>query len=285
MACDFVAVTHKIVKELQVHVYREEDFGEKADNAIRPVRVVKLDSVCEDDRSVPILIKCLTADKLILSATQSSDCVTVSSRLFKCIVGQDACLLSSPAIIVCPPGGSAYVAPVKMLDTHPSLRTFVTNAEDEATMTNCSGLKLLSETTSKVVTLNLLSVKTKLKGSEDKRISLTEMIVIVCENGLVHFLSVPQEDKGDLNHCLQTLTFSVDSPVVCACSFEDKLYHSTGRYLCETTVSLGVASAKEGKYVPHTEVRRFQLLGVEDLMPYKPDGVVDTEGMALTVNI
>ena len=271
VACGHVAVTSKVESGLTVQIYVEKDFGRLGDATVRPIRVLKLDLAIQlyNNNSYQILNKFLISDEIISIPTQSSDCVSVPVGLYKALVGQDVCLLSSPVIVVTPPGGSVYFASIKTLDTSQPVRSVLTNP------TPNSRLKLLCETTSNIILLGVM----KIKISEKRTSLFSEMLTVCCQNGLVQMIGIPQDETSNTAGVLETWSVSVDSPIQCAYCFKDKLYHSTGRYICETTVSFTVQSAKEEKFVLNTETRRFQLPGVKDIAAYIPGGLIETDGM------
>ena len=270
VACGFVAVSSRVQSRLNVHIYEEKDFCEQGNASVMPLRVLELNldiGRCEND-SERILTKILISKGITLTNTKSSDCLNVSMELFKALVGQDVCLLCSPVLLLAPPGGSLYFAPIKTLDTSQPMGSLVTCP------TPNSRLKLLCETTSDVILLDVMNIKI----SETKTTQLSEMLLVCSQNGLVYLIGIHQDMANDMIGVLQTWSVSVDSPILCAFCFKSKLYHSTGRYICETTVSFTVQSAKGEKLVPMTEVRRFQLPGVEHIASYVPAGIFETDG-------
>lgn len=271
VSCGFVAVTCKIESELAVQIYFEKDLSRSVDSVICPVRVINLKCLGQlDDQCLgQIITKYLTSGEMITTHTPSSDCIDIPAKLFKAIVGQDVCLLNSPAILVCPPDGSVYFAPVRALDTSLPRGAAVTSSVFS------SAFKLLCETADEVMTLSVM----KIKITKDKQVVMTEMLVACCQNGLVCMIGLPLDETSDAFP--QTWTFPVDSPIKCVSCFKDKLYHSTGRYVCETTVTFTKHSSRVGKFIPHTEVRRFQLAGVEHITAYAPDNLIETDGITI----
>ena len=268
VACGFVAVSSRVQSRLNVQIYEEKDFCEQGNASVRPLRDLELNldiERCEND-SERILTKILISKEIISTNTQSSDYLNVPMGLYKALVGQDVCLLCSPVLLVAPSGGSLYFAPIKTLDTCTS--------QPMGSLVSCptpnSRLKLLCETTSDVILLDVMNIKI----SETKTTQLSEMLLVCSQNGLVYLIGIHQDMANDMI----TWSVSVDSPILCAFCFKNKLYHSTGRYICETTVSFTVQSAKGEKLVPLTEVRRFQLPGVEHIAAYVPAGIFETDG-------
>ena len=280
VACGLVAVTSRVQSGLKIQIYEEKDLCKQVDANIGPFRILELELDIKpfrneseqllsfQDNSEQICTKCLISEDIISTNNKSSDCLNVPIGLFKALVGQDGCLLRSPVILVAPPGGCLYFAPIKTLDTAQPMRKFV---KDE---TSNSILKMLCETTSDVILLDVL----KIEISQIRTKQFAEMLCAFSQNGLVYFMGIHEDTTHDMSGVLQTWSVSVDSPVLCACCYKNMLYHSTGRYVCETTVSFTIQSAMGGKLVPHTEVRRFHLVGVEHIAAYIPEGIFETDG-------
>ena len=277
VAYGFVVVMCKTDLTLEVQIYREKDFC-KIGSIIEPVRVIEIDNICYSENRLylkHIPVKCLTSAKIISTSSQSSDSVSISTSLFKTIVGQDICLLNSPAVVISPPGGTVYFAPFKDLKMASPMGIVAEDSKSALEQKSISGFKILCETTSEVALFDVMSVKTYAQGTENSAKDVTEMLVTCCQNGLVSLMA-----DFSIYKVLQVLSFSVDSPVRCVCCFRDKLYHSTGRYVCETTVSLTDLSLKMEKFAINTNVRRFQMPGVENMTPYIPEGNTQTNGKA-----
>lgn len=269
VACGLVAVITRAQSRFSVQIYQEKDFCEVVDAAVTPFQVLELDLHIGQFKNdlEKILTKFLISEEIISTDTQSSDCLNVPVGLYKALVGQDVCLLSSPVILVAPPGGSLYFAPIKTLDSSRPMRSVITD------QTSNSRFKLLCETTSDVILLDIM----KIKIAEARTTKFSEMLLVCSQNGLVHLMGIHHKDKNVSSGLPQTWSASVDGPILCACCFNNRLYHSTGRYICETTVSFTVQSAKGEKLVPQTEVRRFQLPGVEHIAAYVPKGIIETD--------
>ena len=278
VAKEFVVIACRTGSEREVCVYRENDLGKAG--SLETIRIFTLNNPCnyqienKHEFEQTILVKCLISAQISIDS-QSSDSIIISANLYKAIVGQDVCLLGSPTIVVCPPDGSVYFAPIKVLELSDRNVSVASTSLRDDYRHGFSQFRILCETTSQVVFLDVMKIKS---FSDDEETDCTggevEVLVICCQNGLVSLMT----DLGK-EMFLQTQTFSIDSPVRCVCSFRNKLYHSTGRYVCETTVSC--TRVRGDKFVVKPEIRRFQLSGVEDMLAYIPEASIQTYGKAI----
>ena len=276
VAKEFVVIACRTGSEREVCVYRENDLGKAG--SLETIRIFTLNNPCnyqienKHEFEQTILVKCLISAQISIDS-QSSDSIIISASLYKAIVGQDVCLLGSPTIVVGPPDGSVYFAPIKGLDLSDRNVSAASTSMRDDYRHGFSQFRILCETTSQVVFLDAMKIKSSSDDEETDTGGEVEVLVICCQNGLVSLMT----DLGK-QMLLQTQTFSIDSPVRCVCSFRNKLYHSTGRYVCETTVSC--TRVRGDKFVVKPEIRRFQLSGVEDMLAYIPEASIQTDGKA-----
>ncbi|XP_071137426.1 uncharacterized protein [Mytilus edulis] len=154
---------------------------------------------------------------------KSSDCLRISRNLFKSLLGSELALMNSAVILVCPPFGSVFYAPIKSID-------------DEMTETVFHKLTLFCHTSKQVLGIDKIWFPTKWEEENrneentEKEIKNLDGLFLVTNDGKCILIS------SWSNNGAQFVPINIPGPVECFSIFTNTLYHSNCRDLIESEI-------------------------------------------------
>ncbi|XP_052088050.1 uncharacterized protein LOC127725232 [Mytilus californianus] len=154
---------------------------------------------------------------------KSSDCIRISSYLFKSLLGTEIALMNSAIILFCPPFGSVFYAPIKSID-------------DQMAETCFHKMTLFCHTSKQVLGIDKICFPTRWEEENrdeentEKETENQDGLFLVTNDGKCILISSWR------NNGAQFAPITIPGPVECFSIYTNTLYHSNSRDLIESEI-------------------------------------------------
>ncbi|KAJ8315673.1 hypothetical protein KUTeg_007823 [Tegillarca granosa] len=119
VSCGLVAIVTSTPTSWNIVIYPEKLFYDEKNSPRKQTPIFNKSFPRKQNSSeeqVEFLLYFFVSDLINTANCSSSDTLAISASFFKSLFGTEPGLLNSPVLMVCPPGGSVYYAPIKSLD-------------------------------------------------------------------------------------------------------------------------------------------------------------------------
>ncbi|KAK3603366.1 hypothetical protein CHS0354_025975 [Potamilus streckersoni] len=260
VSCDLVTITTFDVETLtsRVFIKKEIDKCKKKYGDVTPFRClifpVKESRNADIFASKACQVFFVTSNLTQATKTLSTDTIEISDKLFHAIFGADVCLLKSPVLLMCPPGGSVYHAPLKC-------------ATKTTLCMPSTGWEIFCETSSPVISVaqcNLNVSEADRLGAGDKdNICQSDTLLICSQNGTLYVMYNETLVKGKGSTGTQFVILYLKNCVTDFCTYQNLIYFSTEHNVFQEALIMekGVSKDKSSN-ICLSQSRNLNIAGV-----------------------